>query len=83
MFFESIASSARLICDVGRAVKLRGAGRAKEQRHVVWFQSWCGRVSSGVSLFKICGFLIDELSTADKSQFQENHLKVVNNEIRE
>ena len=36
-------------------VKLQSAGRAKEQRHVVWFQSWCGRVSSGVSLFKICG----------------------------
>ena len=23
--------------DVGRAVKLRGAGRAKKQRHIVWF----------------------------------------------
>ena len=30
------------------------------------------RVSSWVPLFKICGFLIDELSTADKSQFSRN-----------
>ena len=47
-----------------------------EETLVAWFQRWCGRISSGVLLFKIYGFLNDDLSTADKSQFQENHAVV-------
>ena len=46
----------------------------KEKTLVVWFQRWCGGISSWVPLLKIGGLLSDELSTVDKSQFQENHL---------
>ncbi|MCH7675530.1 hypothetical protein IH879_11350 [candidate division KSB1 bacterium] len=35
-----------------------------------------------VSLLKIYGFLVDELSKQTKSQFQENHLGVVRRSLR-
>lgn len=67
---------------VGRAPSLRGAGqRQKEETLVAWFQRWCAGFRPGPA-FQNLWVVDDELSSADKSQFQKNHPGVAPRSLR-